>query len=66
MWFLEETDSDKALTYLENFVKSHYVLIIPTLLFYELGNKFVTADRPLFDRLKKVFSNITLLSQVVS
>ena len=37
-WFIHEDNSDKALVYLENYSRGEFAIIIPTLLFYELGN----------------------------
>src|SRR3989344_4175378 len=36
-WFAEETDSDRAKKYLEDFVAGKDKILIPTLLFYEFG-----------------------------
>ena len=40
-WFAKEDDSDKAITYLEAFQNNEIGVIIPTLLFYELGNVLI-------------------------
>lgn len=41
-WFLLEEDSDKALFYLDAFNEGSISIIIPHLLFYELGNVCLT------------------------
>lgn len=40
-WFVEEQDRDKAITYLTAFQNNELGLIVPSLLFYELGNVLI-------------------------
>ena len=37
-WFTQESDSDKAIEYLKSFQKNEITILVPSLLFYELGN----------------------------
>ncbi len=37
-WFSEEEGSDRASTYLQNYKDGKFSILIPTLLYYELGN----------------------------
>lgn len=37
-WFVDETGSDTARKYLKDFIKGKHQILIPTLLFYELGS----------------------------
>ena len=41
-WFVKEEDSPEALQYLQEFRQGGIAIIIPTLLFYELGNALIT------------------------
>lgn len=41
-WFLKEEDSEKALTYLQSYKEGLSSIVIPQLLFYELGNAFIS------------------------
>ncbi|MBI1869498.1 type II toxin-antitoxin system VapC family toxin [Candidatus Gottesmanbacteria bacterium] len=45
-WFVDEAGSDTAREYLENFIKGNHQLLIPTLLFYELGNACLQSSIP--------------------
>lgn len=40
-WFTKEEGSDKAIIYLKAFQENEITIIIPSLLFYELGNAFM-------------------------
>ena len=40
-WFTKEEDSDKAIAYLKAFQNNDTIIIVPSLLFYELGNAFI-------------------------
>lgn len=40
-WFINEEESDKALSYLEAFQNNKIVIIVPSLMFYELGNTII-------------------------
>ncbi len=40
-WFTKEEDSDKAIAYLKAFQNNDIIIIVPFLLFYELGNAFI-------------------------
>ncbi len=40
-WFTQEENSDKALVYLKAFQNDEITIIVPSLLFYELGNTFI-------------------------
>lgn len=48
-WFLEESGSAQALSYLTDFVNGKYTLVVPTLLFYELGNVFWKKNIPVVE-----------------
>lgn len=37
-WFTKEQDSDKAIVYLKSFYDNEIIILVPSLLFYELGN----------------------------
>ncbi len=37
-WFTKEQDSDKAISYLKSFYNNEVIILVPSLLFYELGN----------------------------
>ncbi|MBI4009557.1 type II toxin-antitoxin system VapC family toxin [Candidatus Roizmanbacteria bacterium] len=37
-WFVDETGSETARTYLQEFIEGKYQILFPTLIFYELGN----------------------------
>lgn len=37
-WFTKEEDSDKAIVYLKSFYNNEIAILVPSLLFYELGN----------------------------
>lgn len=37
-WFTKEQDSDKAIVYLKSFYDNEITILVPSLLFYELGN----------------------------
>lgn len=37
-WFTREQDSDKAIVYLKSFYDNEIAILVPSLLFYELGN----------------------------
>lgn len=41
-WFADESETEAALQYLRDFLNGKYTIIIPTLLFYELGNTFIS------------------------
>lgn len=41
-WFVDEEDSDKAALYLNAFQQNQVLIIVPSLLFYEVGNFFVS------------------------
>lgn len=41
-WFVEEEDSDKALIFLNSLKNSKITIIVPSLLFYELGNILIS------------------------
>lgn len=37
-WFTKEQDSDKAIVYLKSFYDNKITILVPSLIFYELGN----------------------------
>lgn len=41
-WFIDEPDSNQALVYLSTFQNGQTTIIVPSLLFYELGNILVS------------------------
>lgn len=41
-WFIDEQDSNQALVYLSAFQNDQITIIVPSLLFYELGNILVS------------------------
>lgn len=41
-WFSKEDDSDKAIVYLHAFFENKVSIIVPSLLFYELGNVLIS------------------------
>lgn len=41
-WFTKEEDSDKAIVYLKAFQNNDITIIVPSLLFYELGNALIS------------------------
>ncbi len=41
-WFIDEEDSDKAALYLNAFQQNQLEITVPSLLFYEVGNFFVS------------------------
>ncbi len=41
-WFINEENSDKALLYLQSHKEALFSILIPNLLFYELGNIFLS------------------------
>ena len=45
-WFTKEEDSDKAIAYLKAFQNNDIIIIVPSLLFYELGNAFIRKKEP--------------------
>lgn len=40
-WFVDEEDSNKAILYLDTISQNQLIIIVPSLLFYEVGNFFV-------------------------
>lgn len=45
-WFVDEVGSDTALGHLQDFIEGKSQVIIPTLLFYELGNACLQKSIP--------------------
>lgn len=45
-WFVQEEDSDKAIVYLTSLKSSKNNVIVPALLFYELGNILISKKVP--------------------
>lgn len=43
-WFVQEEDSDKALVFLNSLKNNKVNIIVPTLLFYELGNVLISKN----------------------
>lgn len=41
-WFIDEENSDKAILYLDAISENQLIIIVPSLLFYEVGNFFVS------------------------
>lgn len=69
-WFVAEPESSRALSYLQDFLKGKFDLVVPTLLFYDasyavLADKhncpLITADKKLFQKLKDRYQQIALL-----
>ncbi len=45
-WFIDEKDSDRALSYLNAFQNDEITVMVPSLVFYELGNTLVSKKVP--------------------
>lgn len=62
-WFVKEQDRDKAITYLTAFHNNEVALIVPSLLFYELGNVLIKkkATMSLINEIMVKFQQLNLL-----
>jgi predicted nucleic acid-binding protein len=62
-WFINEEGSDKALIYLQDYRDKRFSIIIPTLLYYELGN-ILLAKKATEDEVSKIMVSLLALSLV--
>ena len=62
-WFISEEGSDSALIYLQDYRDRRFSIIVPTLLYYELGN-ILLAKRATEDQVSKIMASLLALSLV--
>ncbi len=62
-WFISEEESDKALIYLQDYRDKKFSIIVPTLLYYELGN-ILLAKKATEDQVSKIMVSLLALSLV--
>jgi predicted nucleic acid-binding protein len=56
-WFFNEEGSDSAITYLQDYGKKRFPIIVPTLLYYELGN-ILLAKKATKDQVDKIMASL--------
>ncbi len=59
-WFINEAGSDKSLIYLQDYKNKKFSIIVPTLLYYELGN-ILLAKKATEDQVSKIMVSLVAL-----